>query len=426
MAREKLEPRLAATIRGAATEPVPVSIAHAERLQAGEGEPTLELEDLGRRARRSQRPILNELARLRVTEVRSHTLANAVGARLTPAQIRALAELDEVETIRLERPDDILCASAGTDLIEATAARTEFRIDGRGVRVAVLDSGIDRHHPALSGRVVDRVSLVPEGLEPPGRHGTHVAGILASGHPRIRGVAPGAELIDVKVMTAAGLGAPGSVIDGLEQALRRGARVANLGFGWSELKHEWVCDDADCILCQAADNAVRLGLCVVVAAGNEGLAGPCPPFAIRHPAAARLVVAVGAVDGAKDLAHFSSVGPGSGRPSRASASRLTKPDLIAPGVGVVSSVPGGGFAAMTGTSMASPSVAGVAALLRQLDPRLTPARIKALLEDACEDLVLEPNRAGHGLVSAYDTLLRAAAAVATRSASPPGDAALGA
>jgi serine protease AprX len=150
---------------------------------------------------------------------------------------------------------------------------------------------------------------------------------------------------------------------------------------------------------------------VVVASGNEGSAGARPPFAVRHPGAARRVITVGAVDKAKVLATFSSTGPGSGRLSPTSPIRLTKPDLSGPGVNIVSSVLGGGFTAFNGTSMATPHVSGVAALVLQANRSLTPMMVKKLLEETSEPLPYTPNQAGYGLVNAYAAVMRASMAV---------------
>jgi len=199
---------------------------------------------------------------------------------------------------------------------------------------------------------------------------------------------------------------PQFVIDGLEQAVRRDALVANLSLGWSETVHGWVCDNADCILCQAADNAVRLGVTVVVAAGNEDRLARSGQFNIRHPGAARQVITVAAVDKAKQLAFFSSVGPGSGRLSPGSPIRLAKPDLAAPGVDITSSIRGDGFTAMSGTSMASPHVAGVAALVLERHPDARPAVVKKLLQDTCERLPYSSNQTGYGLVDAFAAVMR--------------------
>jgi subtilisin family serine protease len=106
------------------------------------------------------------------------------------------------------------------------------------------------------------------------------------------------------------------------------------------------------------------------------------------------------------LASFSSVGPGTARLSPGSAIRWTKPDLAGPGVNIVSSVLGGGFAPLSGTSMATPHVAGVAALVLQKFPGATPMMVKKLLEDTCEPLPYAPNQAGYGLVNAFGALVQ--------------------
>jgi subtilisin family serine protease len=429
MASDKLEPRLvtfieqqkvrasAARAAAAAVDDVPldVTISHHDRIRAsGEGK-AAQVDELQGRVRQSQQPILDKLKALRAPEPTVHSLTNAVTTRLTPRQLEEVAELDEVKIIRHEAVEYVELMQDSVRTIEATEAQEDFGADGRDITVAILDSGIDKNHPALLGKVVDEISTSGEAVAIPGNHGTHVAGTVASNDPVHRGVAPMARLINIKVLTAAGFGAPANVIQGLEQAVRRGARVANLSLGWSEVFHGWVCNDADCILCQAADNASRLGVTVVVAAGNEGNAGAKPPFAIRHPGAARRVITVGAVDKAKVLAPFSSLGPSSGRLSPGSALRLTKPDLSAPGVAIMSSVLGGGFAAFNGTSMASPHVAGLVALVLQRNPRLLPRMVKKLLEDSCEPVPFAPNQVGYGVINAYSALLRATgtAAVAT-------------
>lgn len=422
MSIEKLEPRLTnlieeSKIRAAAgglevadveeRETFPVTISHQEYLRAAEDEDrSTGLEELGRRVRESQAQVISRLQAIGA-EPTIHTLTNAVTADLTPHQMLQVAELDEVRIIRLEALESVTCMNESPKVIEVPEAWDDFGASGRGVKVAVLDSGVDRNHPALLGKVVDEVSTAAEAVAVPGNHGTHVAGTIASNDPVYRGVAFQADLINIKVLTAAGGGQPQWVIAGLEQAVRRGALVANLSLGWSEVFHGWVCNDADCILCQAADNASRLGVTVVVAAGNEdNLGPPVGKSSIRHPGAARRVVTVGAVDKAKVLANFSSVGPSSGRLSPGSSIRLTKPDLAAPGVQITSSMLGGGFGALSGTSMASPHVAGLAAFILEHNAGLKPRMVKKLLEDSCEPLPFQPNQVGYGLVNAYAALLR--------------------
>jgi minor extracellular serine protease Vpr len=97
--------------------------------------------------------------------------------------------------------------------------------------------------------------------------------------------------------------------------------------------------------------------------------------------------------------------PGSGQLSPTSAIELTKPDLAAPGGNITSTFPGGTFASLSGTSMVSPHVAGLAALLLERDASLRPRTVRKLLERSCEDLPLGPNQAGYGLVNAYGALM---------------------
>jgi len=419
MSVEKLERRLVgvienqivrATQRGLTTADVEnqdfeVTISHHDYARAREAEdPVSGLEELSLRVKESQAPIVAKLEELGAHGT-VHALTNAVTTRLTSAQMLEVAELDEVKIIRHEALDPVTCMNESVRVIEAVEAWEDYGSSGRGVRVAVLDSGIDKNHPALFGKVVDEVSTASEPVNVPGNHGTHVAGTIASNDAIHRGVAYQADLINIKVLTAAGLGQPQSVVTGLEQAVRRGAHVANLSLGWSEFLHDWVCNDADCILCQAADNAARLGVTVVVAAGNEGTSAPAGKSNIRHPATARRVITVGAVDKAKVLANFSSIGPSSGRLSPSSPIRLTKPDLGAPGVGINSSILGGGFGPLNGTSMATPHVAGVAALVLERNAGLRPRMVKKLLEDTSEPLAFAPNQVGYGLVNTYAALM---------------------
>jgi subtilisin family serine protease len=424
MANDKLEPRLIthiedqrrrATSPGAAVTdvegtPITVTISHQETVRPSEdasADRQTAVNDLQNKTRRSQRDLVRHIQQIAPrTTPRQHVLTNAVTVDLTPPQLEEIANDDAIALVRLERLDKVTTMRESVEVIEAREAWDELGLTGRGVRVAVLDSGVDSNHPALAGKVVDEVSTAGEPVGVPGDHGTHVAGTIASQDPVFRGVAHEADLINIKVLTAAGFGEPQFVIDGLEQAVRLNAAVANLSLGWSEIFHGWICDDADCILCEAADNAVRLGVTVVVAAGNEGRSAGPGQSNIRHPGAARRVVTVGAVDKDKQLADFSSIGPGSGRLSPGSPIRVTKPDVAAPGVDITSAIPGGVFTSLNGTSMASPHVAGLAALVLEKNGNARPAVVKKVLEDCCERLGFEPREVGYGLVNAMGTLIR--------------------
>jgi subtilisin family serine protease len=426
MTTDKMEPRLAARVeeskrRGMATAaggPALEGLRHPVLLVL-DGRPDVGgdtsdraavVTDMADQLRDVAGPVEAAIGELDERHAELMPLARSVRAELTEAEIDAVASRDEITVVVSDHRDEVALLSESTRVIELPDAVSDlatppgFTATGHGITVAVVDSGIDDSHPALFGRVKDSFDATGGGLSP-GAHGTHVAGIVASADPVHRGVAPDAQLINVQVLDAAGFGQPSWVIAGLQQAFLRGAEVVNLSLGWSEIFHGWLCNDADCILCQAIDNVVRLGVVAVVAAGNEGALATPPQHNIRHPGAARGAITVGSVDKDKQLSWFSSIGPGSGQLSPTSPIELTKPDLAAPGGGITSTFPGGTFVALSGTSMASPHVAGMVALLLERDGTLRPRMVRKLLERSCEDLPLGPNQAGYGLVNAYAALM---------------------
>nr|WSZ11910.1 S8 family peptidase [Streptomyces canus] len=247
--------------------------------------------------------------------------------------------------------------------------------DGKGVKVAVLDTGVDTTHPDLASAVKASKDFTGTGsTDDRAGHGTHVAATLAGSGAgsggRYKGVAPGAGILNAKVLDDSGEGSDSSVIAGLEWAAGQGARVANLSLGQADSPGE---DPVE-----AAVNALSksTGMLTVAAAGNEG------PDAgtVDSPGAAESALTVGAVDGEDRLADFSSIGP--------TADSALKPDLTAPGVDIVSAraahgymgdPAADGYVSMSGTSMATPHVAGAAAILAQRHPDWTGARIKQAL-----------------------------------------------
>jgi serine protease AprX len=426
MTTDKMEPRLMARVeeskrRATAMEaagpavdelrhPVLFVLDGRPELGGDNGNRVAVVTDMADQLRGAAAPVEAAIADLDDRRAELMPLARSIRANLTEAEIDAIAARDEVTVVVSDHRDQVALLNESTKVIELTdavadlAAPPAFRATGQGVTVAVVDSGIDDTHPALFGRVKESFDATGGGLVG-AVHGTHVAGIVASADPVHRGVAPDAQLINVQVLDAAGFGQPSWAIAGLQQAFLRGADVVNLSLGWSEIYHAWLCNDADCILCQAVDNIVRLGVVAVVAAGNEGASAMPPQHNIRHPGAARGAITVGSVDKDKQLSWFSSIGPGSGQLSPTSAIELTKPDLAAHGGAITSTLPGGTFGPISGTSMASPHVAGLVALVLERDGTLKPRTVRKLLERSCEDLPLAPNQAGYGLVNAYATLL---------------------
>lgn len=252
---------------------------------------------------------------------------------------------------------------------------------GRGTRVAVLDTGADFTHPDLVGRVADRADFTAEGGDAVDHngHGTHVASTIAgtgaAARGQRRGVAPDAKLVIGKVLDDHGSGADSGIIAGMEWAATR-ADVINMSLGGSEP------DDGNDPLSLAVDGLSRsTGALFVIAAGNSG-------GAISSPGSAASALTVGAVDRDDKLADFSSRGP-------LVTSNVAKPELVAPGVDIVAARAAGTnlqdpidryYEAISGTSMASPHVAGAAALLAQRHPDWTGAQLKAALVGAADPL----------------------------------------
>ncbi|MFC4463867.1 S8 family serine peptidase [Streptomyces xiangluensis] len=247
--------------------------------------------------------------------------------------------------------------------------------DGTGVKVAVLDTGVDGTHPDLKGRI-DAAKNFSEAADTVDRvgHGTHVASTVAGSGAhsggKYKGVAPGARLISGKVLDDEGVGEESGVIAGAQWAVAQGAEVVNLSLGGPD-------SPGDDPLEQAVDElSASSGALFVIAAGNDGPAAGT----VGSPGSAAAALTVGAVDRTDAMADFSSRGP--------TADGSLKPDLTAPGVDIVAAKAAegtegdpaaDGYVSMSGTSMATPHVAGAAAILAQRHPDWTGERIKAAL-----------------------------------------------
>lgn len=240
-------------------------------------------------------------------------------------------------------------------------------IDGAGVTVAVLDTGIDAEHPDLADQIVAAANFSdsPGPADDRHGHGTHVAGTVAgtgaASDGDYRGVAPGVSLLNGKVLADDGFGHTSWVIEGMQWAAANGADIINLSLG-SPVEDPLMVEAVERI---SADYDVL----VVAATGNDGCAA-----CVGSPAAAPRALAVGAVTGDDTLADFSNRGP-------TLDSRLVKPEVTAPGVGITAAAAGtdGPYAAMSGTSMAAPHAAGAAALLAQRYPHLSASELKGAL-----------------------------------------------
>ncbi|HEY9337587.1 MAG TPA: S8 family serine peptidase, partial [Kribbella sp.] len=247
--------------------------------------------------------------------------------------------------------------------------------DGRGVKVAVLDTGYDANHPDLKEQVLAAKSFVPEQeVQDLHGHGTHTASIVAglgatSGGKR-KGVATGADLLVGKVLDNNGDGFDSETIAGMEWAVEQGAKVVSMSLGG-------VPTDGTDPMSEAVDRLSKSsGALFVIAAGNSGM-----EETVGTPGAAASALTVGAVDRDDQLASFSSRGPRLG-------DGALKPEVTAPGVEIAAARAAGThqghelgeyYTAMSGTSMATPHVAGAAAILAQRHPDWSGPQLKAAL-----------------------------------------------
>ncbi|WP_433183764.1 S8 family serine peptidase [Actinoallomurus sp. CA-150999] len=255
-------------------------------------------------------------------------------------------------------------------------------LDGKGVKVAVVDTGIDLHHPDFAGRIGDTANFSTESSVQDGHgHGTHVASIIAGSGAasggRYKGVAPGATLLAAKVLDNRGSGADSQVIEGMQWAAEHGAKVISMSLGSQPT------DGTDPASQAVNDLTRQYGALFVIAAGNSGpQAGT-----VDSPGTADAALTVAAVDKQDKLADFSSRGP------RAGDFGL-KPDIAAPGVDIVAARAAGtnlgtavdaNYTTLSGTSMATPHVAGAAAILAQQHPDKSPAWLKSVLTGTAKD-----------------------------------------
>jgi serine protease AprX len=333
----------------------------------------------------------------------TYQLVPAVATRVTQARLEELTDDPDVELIWPDLEVHTMLDES-VPIIRAPLV-WEAGDTGQGVKVAIVDTGIDPEHPDFAGRIVIVTDFTGEGAADNNGHGTHVAGIIAgsgaASDGKYRGVAPGASLMAAKVLKGSGSGLMSDVMAGVEWAVQQGAQVINLSLGGPPTP----CNGTDA-LSATCDAAVEAGVVVCVAAGNSGPR----ERTIGSPGCARQVITVGAtVSGPTDydsIADFSSRGPTSdGR---------VKPDVAMPGVDIVSARAHGTsmgtpvndfYTQASGTSMATPHASGVAALVLQKEPSLTPAQVKERMMRAGRDMGLDPNTQGSGRVDAYDAYL---------------------
>ncbi len=277
----------------------------------------------------------------------------------------------------------------GNDLVRAPRARADVGAAALGdVVVAVLDTGVSPHPELVSALVAGRnFTDSPGGLQGTGDlygHGTHVAGTIgADAGTYVEGVAAGVRIMPVKVLGDSGSGWSNWTADGIVWAADNGADVINMSLGGA---------GRSTVQTQAVAYARSKGVTVIAAAGNANVSTPF------YPAAEPGVIGVAAVDEQRARASFSNFG--------------SYVDVAAPGVDILSTyLPDRGYAYMDGTSMASPHVAGVAALVEAAAPGLTPDQVEQVLTTTTTDLGASgrDDLFGYGLVDAVRAVTSARA-----------------
>lgn len=279
-------------------------------------------------------------------------------------------------------------------------ARTllELGIDGTGVKIAIIDTGIDKTHPDLDDidnnpetddpKVIAEQSFVDynhDGVNDTDAndnngHGTHCAGIAAA-NGTIVGIAPGAYLLNAKALDAHGMSYVSWVLNAINWALINGADVISMSIGWGS-------GDVIRLLNEAVDAAWEAGAIVVVAAGNSG---PLPS-SITSPGMSSRALTVGATDMFNGTTFWSSRGP--------SINGMIDPDVVAPGSNILSTIPGNSYAIYSGTSMSTPAVAGVVALLRSVYPSVNISLIRSSILCTATNIDRSVFEQGSGLVNA--------------------------
>ena len=325
---------------------------------------------------------------------------------------RQMAAKDGAQTVIVDKGDQLVVLTGGTmtarggsalsagnggltagmkvtiDGVAASVLSTDSgfsEIDASNVVVAVIDTGVDIHHPALKGRVLPGYNALngSSDVTDNGGHGTHVAGIIGAADGQMQGVAPNVKILPIKA-----LGASANqnlvIAKAIRHAVDNGAHVINMSFfirkgaGYDDVMAALdYAHSKNVVLCKSAGNT-----------GKEGLTSPA-----EHPA----VITVGALQQNHDRtrANYSSYGD-----------RL---DVAAPGDKVKSLKPGGGYVEMSGTSMASPHVAGLVALIRAQHPDWTVDQIKKHLTGTADDLgeTGKDKYYGAGAVNAFRALFSA-------------------
>jgi len=332
----------------------------------------------------------------------------AIAALLARGDVEFATVNHLVET--MEQPNDPYYTQQWPlDKIQAPAA-WDINHGEATITIAIIDTGVDLDHPDLAGKLWANSDEIPgNGVDDDGNgyvddyhgydffngdaapdddnsHGSHVAGIAAAStndSVGIAGVSWGAKIMPLKVLGSNGGGSTADVAEAIYYAVDNGASVINMSLGSSG--SSWPCYWYD--VEDAFNYAVNHNVLLVVAAGNDGKDG------VSCPGAYDQAFAVGSTDSSDSRSYFSNYG-----------SRL---DIVAPGSSIYSTWSGGSYGYKSGTSMATPHVAGLAALVWGVNPGFTAAQVREIIQTSANDLGSTgwDNYFGYGRINAYRALL---------------------
>lgn len=372
---------------------------------------------------RSAGPLLSHIqaSRGRISKVKPLWTINALIVEGTGESLLDIAERPEVEQVLVSKPRSLPPVireaqsseegeyTYGLTTIGIDKVHAELQLTGESILVGHLDTGIDAEHPDLAGKVVDFWDFsgptMPTTSSAPvdgDGHGTHTAGTIAGGNASgtAIGVAPGAKLIVGRIFDDGGNATDAGVLAAMnwiadpdgDPATNDAPRLVSNSWGGPRGE-----PDYEAPYIAAVDTWIELGIFPCFAAGNEG------PDAttVGTPGGYPQAFAVGATNKRDGIAYFSSRGPITWNDVS-----YVKPEVSAPGVNTYSSMPGGTYQGMSGTSMACPHMAGVITLMYQAKPDLTIEQITQILKDTAKDLGDEgaDNDFGWGRVQAYEAI----------------------
>jgi subtilisin family serine protease len=382
-------------------------------------------------AKLSQARLLADLAPLTagpeagVTEVHPLWIVNRVVVTATPEVIAALAKRSDVTNVRDAKRVELVAPTGSTPepagwfgkhtyglkKLNVPEAWAKHGVDGSGVVVGHIDTGVYSIHPDLKGKILKFRDFFgaehPTGFDGQG-HGTHTAGTIVGGNSGGKhiGVAPGAKLIVARIFNNSGATTDAIVLRAMnwvadpdnDPATPDAPRLVSNSWGGSNGDD----DSTGGELWDAVQHWLDLGILPVFAAGN---AGP-KPRTMGVPGGYPHALAVGSTTWMNKASKFSSRGP-----IKWAGEDITKPDVAAPGSGVSSAKDKGGYWTLDGTSMACPHVAGVAALIFQANPDLNPTQVAEILRSTAKDMgdAGFDNTFGKGLIDAERAVEKAKA-----------------